>query len=526
MTTSEQKKFDEISAEVKDPDLAGKLFMRWKVLTDLYFFGSEVYGLNKAKGLNGRYRLDPKLHRQMASLLEDEEDRLLLYPRLHMKTTWAKLSVIQRVLRNPFVRIGMWSRTSKLIRKELANIKNTFASPILRELFPDIIPDPGKNFNGWEKSTMDELTIFRDPELGSSPQENQIEVWGIDATVTGHHYDVHYYDDIINEKSVTTPDQVEKVETWWQHIQAIKELMAVEKMTGTRYHLRDVYGLIMQEGHFGNNFIVRKAIESGKPIYSFFSLKDLEKIKKRMGAYAFSTQMMNDPVPQEDRVFSPPYPMWSETMIDAEDQIFYITIDPAPTTRKSSNFTGVCVASVPQKTKSKLFFHRAYRVKKDPAELASHIVDLIYMYKPRRVGIEYGLQGALQYLIDIKMKEREKTGDSILRPLFVPISIAQGAKADKIRRTIGAFIRDSRAYFKPEMRELFMQMDSFNPHSKDNDDDILDAASMMMQTVEYFAPSQWENVQEYQFGQNGYTMETLFKKAPKSWWGGKFVYGQ
>jgi hypothetical protein len=125
------------------------------------------------------------------------------------------------------------------------------------------------------------------------------------------------------------------------------------------------------------------------------------------------------------------------------------------------------------------------------------------------------------------MREKEVEGQNIIRPLFVPISIAQGSKADKIRRTIGAFIRDTRAFFKPEMRELFMQMDSFNPHSKDNDDDILDAASMMMQTVEYFAPSQWQNVQDYQFGKNEYslTFDDLFKKAPKAWWGGKFVYG-
>ena len=62
---------------------------------------------------------------------------------------------------------------------------------------------------------------------------------------------------------------------------------------------------------------------------------------------------------------------------------------------------------------------------------------------------------------------------------------------------------------------------------KDNDDDILDAASMMMQTVEYFAPSQWQNVQDFQFGKNEYslTFDDLFKKAPKAWWGGKFVYG-
>lgn len=526
MTIPEEKKFREILGEVKDKDLAGKLWMRWKVLTDLYWFGEHIYGLGEAKGKNGRKRLDARLHREMARNLEDGEDRLLIYPRLHMKTTWAKLSIVQRVLKDPFQRVGMWSRTSKLVRKELASIKNIFCIPVLRELFPDLIPDPGKNFNNWQKSDADNLTIWRDPEQGMILQENQIEVWGIDGNATGHHYDTHYYDDILNEQSITTPEQIEKVETWWHHIQAIKELTAVEKMTGTRYHVHDLYGLIMAEHHFGKNFTVRKAIEGGRPIYGFFTVKDLEKMKHRMGAYDFSCQMMNDPVPPEDRLFSPPYPMWADREVGDEDQYFYVTVDPAPTTKKSSNYTGICVASVPVRTKSKIYYHKAYRVKLPPDELASHIADLIVRYKPKRVGIEYGLQQALHYLIEVKIKDRERIEGAIFRPLFVPISIGKISKADKINRTIGAFVRDRRAYFRPEMTDLFNQMEAFNPRTKENDDDILDAASMMMQTVEYFAPSQWHNVEQYQMGGSGFTLESLFKKAPKEWWGGKFVYGR
>ena len=172
MTYMEDQKYKEIKKEVKDEDLAGKLFMRWKVLTDLYWFGENIYGLGTAIGKNRRKRLDAKLHKQMARNLEDDEDRLLIYPRLHMKTTWAKLSIVQRVLKDPFVRVGMWSRTSKLVRKELQSIKNIFCIPMLRELFPDLIPDPGKNFNGWQKADADNLTLFRDPEQGTAPQES------------------------------------------------------------------------------------------------------------------------------------------------------------------------------------------------------------------------------------------------------------------------------------------------------------------------------------------------------------------
>lgn len=525
MTHSEQKEYDRILAQVGDEEKAGKLWMRWKCLTDLYFLGSKVFGLERAKGLNGRARLDEKLHKQMAGFLESDEDYLLLYPRLHMKTSWAKISIIQRVLKNPMVRIGLWSRTSNLVRKELANIKIMFCNPALRELFPDIIPDPGKNFNGWQKSTADALTLFRDPAWGTIPQENQIEVWGIDATVVGHHYDVHYYDDVIDKKSVATQEQLEKVVEWWQHIQAIKELTAVEKMIGTRYHMRDIYGMVIQERTFGDNYIIRRVVEGGKPIYGFFTMKDIDKMRRKMGEYTFSTQMMNDAVPPENKMFYPPYPVWDESMMGDEEQIYYMTVDPAATTKGWSNHTGICIASIPAQSKSRVFYHVASRVKEDPSDLASTIVEYIWRYRPRRVGIEYGLQTALQYIIDTKMREREQETGSIVRPLFVPISIGHSSKADKINRTLGAFVRDGRAYFKKEMRDLFDQMDNFNPYTKGNDDDILDAAAMMMQTIEYFAPSQWQNVEPGRLAGGGMTVDDIFKVAPKTEWGRKFAYG-
>jgi hypothetical protein len=115
------------------------------------------------------------------------------------------------------------------------------------------------------------------------------------------------------------------------------------------------------------------------------------------------------------------------------------------------------------------------------------------------VAIEYGLQTGLQYLIEVKLREHEKAYGQVIWPAFVPISIGNTAKAEKINRTIGSFVRDGRAFFKREMNTLFAQMDLFNPYSKDNDDDILDAASMAIQAVEYFAPGHWENVKEPQF---------------------------
>ncbi len=542
LSLEEKRKWEEILIDTKgDETLANKLYLRWKCLTDLYFLGSEILGLSKARGSTGKARLDPKLHVQMARFLQSDEDWLLLYPRLHMKTTWIKIAIVQLILQNPFRRVGLWSRTSKLVRKELVSIRNLFATPVLRELFPDIIPDPGKNFKGWQKVTADELTIYRDQREATIPQENQVEVWGIDATVVGHHYDYHFYDDIINEKSVTTPSQIEKVLNWWQHVQAIKELTAIEKMTGTRYHQRDIYKIIMEERHFGDNFVVRKAIENNRPIYSYFSLKDLARIKRKMGPATFSTQMMNEEVAGENKIFQPPYPIYeviqkspakyklfmgkgTDSYDEERDGVFdnFLAIDPAPTVGYRSDHTGIVAAGVPIKIKNKIVFHEAYRVKELPEKVATIIVDKIFLYRPRRVAIEYGLQTALQPLIEVKLREREKELGAIIWPAFIPISIGNTAKADKINRTLGSFVRDGRAFFRRDMIGLFAQMDLFNPYSKDNDDDILDAASMAIQAVEYFAPGHWENVKEERWV-FGTRLEDFYKKRYADEWARPFA---
>jgi len=38
---------------------------------------------------------------------------------------------------------------------------------------------------------------------------------------------------------------------------------------------------------------------------------------------------------------------------------------------------------------------------------------------------------------------------------------------------------------------LFDQMELYNPNVQKNEDDILDAAGMMIQTIEHFAPGNW-----------------------------------
>ena len=42
--------------------------------------------------------------------------------------------------------------------------------------------------------------------------------------------------------------------------------------------------------------------------------------------------------------------------------------------------------------------------------------------------------------------------------------------------------------------DLVNQIEVYNPNFESNEDDVLDSSSMLIQTVEHFAPSRWLNV--------------------------------
>lgn len=469
--------------------------------------------INAKDRLTGKYRLDPRFHKQMCKQFQTEKDQLGLYPRNHLKSTFVKKRIVQRILQNPNNRQSLWSRNSRLVRKELRDIKIMLKNPKLVAAFPEILPhdDKGRLLpeNDWQKSDQDGFTIRHVEEYGFIGQEEQVEAWGIESTVTGHHYDYHYYDDVINERSITTTDQIEKVRDWWRRAQDIKELAGIELMIGTRYHHLDIYGEIIHEKHYPI-VTVRKAIEAGKPIYSFYTLSDYQKIKRRRGAYIWATQWMNEPVPEEDRIFVPPYPEYDE--LPKEEMKWYIGVDPAFTATQYSNLTGLAVAAVPANRPNRIYFERNYGVKMKSDKLAQHIVDLIVQYRPRRIGIESTLYDPLKYLIELLLKDYALQNKDIVRPVFVRISQGKEKKAIKLSNALGAFVRTGRAMFKKsdEMKQMYSQMTLFNPRSDANEDDLLDAANMVIQAVENFAQGHWAKVTIEE--PSGISVETLLKR--------------
>lgn len=471
------------------------LAMRQMCLSDLGFLAREIFGMKNLRDRkSGRKRWYPPIHEPFCDHLQADDDGLYHLSRGMMKSGIAVIWVIMKLLQDPAnIRIALWSQTAELVQRELGQIKDGLENETLRALFPEILISRDK----WEVDNADALTITRNVEGEQRPsirlKENQVEVFGLGKTATGRHYDYHLYDDPIDDRNVTTGEQIDKVRQWWAAVQAIKEPSAIEKIIGTPWHHMDIYAEIRQQNLFSEEQIfIRKGCEEdlSKIYYPFFTKDWLKRQKIKMGPQLFAAQYALETRPREDRIFIRPYPIYKPEQLP-KDRAFYVSIDPSTGRSKRHDKTGICVACVDANAPSSLFFVEAEGYTLEAEQLADKIVDLAEKYNPRRIGCEKNLlYEGLESLIRYKARDRH-----VKIPELWPISQGGGAgaasKGDKINRTIAALMRDSRAYFLPGMVKLFRQMDMFNPNSQKNDDDILDAARMMVETVPHFAPAHW-----------------------------------
>jgi len=482
VTQSEKHKWNEIVELVGDNKLEiSRQFVRWKCLTDLYYLATDVLGWDKTR--EGKRRIDPKFHKWLVGQLNRSEDKMILVARDHMKSSWVKLKIVQTVLGNPNVRILLASATKRLVVQELNDIKRIFATKVLRSLFPDIVPDPGTDYNGWEKCTEQELTLRRDPERGYVPQGPQILAVGVGAKITGFHFEHAFLDDVLDEKSVTTADQIEKTIDWWGYLQPMLDTEADITIIGTPYHYADLYAVIERE-RLIKHIIKRPAIQNGKPVYKYFTKKALDRRKRMMrDDYKFSCQYLLNPTPIEEKIFPPPHPTIGG--LPPDEYIYYIACDPAATTKTWSDHSGIVVGALcPEK---RLYIVEATKVKLSGDKLADLLIQKVIQYNPRRVGIELGQQEHLKYIIGLKVNEYNRINRSTLQFPILPVKTPRNkTKAQKIADTFGSFCRAGRCRILDNCVYLLQQMDLYTGREAD-EDDLLDAASMLFDCIEQFA---------------------------------------
>lgn len=333
---------------------------------------SSLYLLSK--GILGYDSLVTHLHKELADFLTTTpQNRMVILPRGHFKTTVSTISfAIWLTLpdekgewkelfpfKGPNIRIlivsANFSNASKMLRAAREHYEN---NGLFKALWPELIPNTRKV--KWNDT---EFTLRRTATFPAG--EGTITAFGIGGKLASTHYDVIIIDDPIDPENKKVPSK-EEIDRATEFADTTNPLLnspseGIVQHVGTRWAYWDYLA------HEATKIPVKDTFErvavadgqwdagrkqadgqlgefvSGEPLFpERFSLETLSKIRRDSGDYMFSSQYMNNPVPDEQLVFRPSDDRFFERLPNMGSGInFYVLVDPAISLKRQACRTAI-----------------------------------------------------------------------------------------------------------------------------------------------------------------------------------------
>ena len=419
------------------------IFDLWRMIEDAFHGpGIEWLGKNDRFYLLTRllHRADaihPWIYAKCREVEANPDGRLDLWAREHYKSTIITFAgVIQEILKDPEVTIGIFSHTKPVARKFMLQIKQEFeANRELQRVYPTILyAEPAKESPKWSEEKG--ITVRRK----GNPKEATLEAHGlVDGQPIGAHFKLRVYDDVVVPESVNTPEQVKKTTDAWalsDNLGARGENDMLRAWhVGTRYSFADTYQDIIDR----KALIVRlyPATDDGTPDGNpvFLSKEAWEAKKQKQGPAVIACQMLLNPAAGNEAMFKKEWLKFID--IRPATLNVYIMVDPASSKKKGSDNTAMAVIGIDAGGNKYLL--DGYRHKMGLKERWEHMYALRrrWLAQPGvqmvRVGYEkYGMQSDLEYF-------EEKMQSPQVRDSFEIIELnwthdGTNAKDDRVQR--------------------------------------------------------------------------------------------
>lgn len=424
--------------------------------------------------------IDLKLHWDMCKQWEHPaRNKLLLCPRGTFKTSIFTIAgSIYEIINNPDIRILISNATLTNAKAILKGIKDQFIhNELFRAIYPEFCP-PNEKKAAREFGTQEEFRVMNQrPGI----RESTIEVGSVDGNLVSRHYELHIGDDLVNDKNVTTKDQIDKVEYFINAAYSLLEPgIGRNVLIGTRWHYDDPYGRIIDKKGSSNYLVYQRRIvekdENGKNYSIFpkrFTLSEIRRIKKQQGSYMFSCQYLNDPLPEEDQVFKRDWIKYYDTLPqDIKNRLWVVTsIDPAVSGSRYADMSAIVTVGVDHN--DDIYVLETINSRMDPSELIKTIFEVNQRWKPVKIGVEtFAFQKTIKHVIEWEM--RRKKVYFPLEPLETDTTKSKEARI----RGLQPRVQYSNFYVNRDMHELVDQMLRF-PRAKH--DDLIDALANAQQ---------------------------------------------
>ena len=230
--------------------------LRERCKTDLYWFAGVVlrYG-DKVHMTEGAHRVLCRFLERRIGIpeIDDAPIQKVEMPRGLGKTTLGTQAyTIQRILQNPDTSILICNERLENAIAFLGAIKAEFESnQLLRELFPEVLPDPNKTTWATDKIVVNRTTARKEPTVFCI---------GVGGTVTGMHPDEIIVDDMLSREAAENArsgnaDITGRINRWLVQLKPLLNPWAEPRPTisfrGTRWYAGDSYEYIDEAFGYG-----------------------------------------------------------------------------------------------------------------------------------------------------------------------------------------------------------------------------------------------------------------------------------
>lgn len=393
------------------------------------------------------------LYERCREVETDPDGYLDLWAREHYKSTVITFAgVIQEIIRDPEVTVGIFSFNKPTARKFLRQIKYELESNgKLKCLYSEILwADPKKEASRWSEDAG--IVVKR----RGNPKEATVEGHGlVDGQPTGAHFLLRVYDDVVTLDSVTSPEMVNKTTEAWSLSDNLGarggDGLARAWHVGTRYSFGDSYHTMMEMGAVKPRIYpaTHDGTRDGTPV--FLPSHVWEDKKKKQTISVLAAQMLQNPASGSNAIFDKAWLRFQD--VRPATLNIYILCDPASSKKKGSDRTAIPVIGVDAAGNRWLvdgFHHRM-----GLSERWQRIRDLRKYWRNMpgvqqvKVGYErYGSTSDLEYFEEMMERERDSFD---IHELAWPRE-GPGSKTDRVQR-LEPYFRNGRFFLPAVVKE-------------------------------------------------------------------------
>ena len=299
---------------------------------------------------------------------------------------------------------------------------------------------------------------------------------GRGTQVRGNHYGKVICDDLESNDLVRSDMQMQVFKDWFDRellytLDPDSQMLYIGTMIAPNCFLKELMGKSNWKSFFYQAYLDGLEGEGRELFPARWPHKKLQEFKQQ-NPYAFAMEMMNIPVPDEDKRFKAEWFQFYDTAPTGLRT--FITIDPSISDKKRADRSAIVVCGIDRN--GDIYILDCYNATNDPHILVEEIFRFNKTYNPYKIGIEVV---AFQKMLKIYLEEKARE-----RGIYLPIEeVKTDTRQSKAMRIMGLipYFADMKVFIKKGQYDLIQQLREFSPNLMNQHDDAIDALAYQVQ---------------------------------------------